>query len=349
MERFEWVRARTPAEAGSLATATVADAMAHRPGAPLPRDAAVFKAGGMDLLDLMKEGLLAPARVVHVGALGAAPGSAMDEVRDEGAAGVSVGALVTLAAVAAHPLLRARYRALSDAAEHSGHPQVRNVATLGGNLAQRPKCWYFRQAGFHCLKKGGEVCHALGGEHQYHAVFGNRLCPIVHPSTAATALLALGAAVELVGPGEADRRLVPLGAFLTPPERDVRRENLLRPGELIAAVRLPALPAGARSAHLKQAERESFDWSVADAACVLERDGAGRCTRAAVALGAAAPVPLRAEAAEAALVGRAVTEGTAREAARLAVAGATPLPLNAYKLPVLEAVVRRAILQAAGA
>ena len=339
MNRFEYTKPRSVAEAAALATATVADAMVSSSPGALPAQA-VLKAGGMDLLDLMKEDVLRPVRVVHLRDL---PG--LGEVRDEGPAGLLIGALVTLAVIADHPLVKQRYAALANAAEHSGHPQVRNVATLGGNLAQRPKCWYFRQAEFHCLKKGGATCFAIAGEHQYHAIADNGLCPIVHPSTAATALVAFGASVEIAGREAA--RSVPVEQFFVSPGQDVRRENVLRAGDVITGVRLPAMPSGTRSAHIKQAERESFDWSVADVAVVLQRAGDGRVSRASVVLGAAAPAPWRARAAEQALAGRPLTEDTAREAARLALQGATPLPRNAYKMPMFEAVVRRTIMQAA--
>ena len=152
----------------------------------------------------MKENLLAPAKVVS---LRDVPG--LDAIAEEAAGGLRIGAMVTLAGLAAHPALRERYPALADAAQGSASPQIRNVATLGGNLLQRPRCWYFRAAEYHCLRKGGGHCFAISGENQHHAIFDNRVCAIVHPSTAATALVALGATVELadaagaVAPGPA--------------------------------------------------------------------------------------------------------------------------------------------------
>ncbi len=258
-----------------------------------------------------------------------------------------IGSTVTLANLAHAPLVRQRYPALANAAAHSASPQIRNVATLGGNLLQRPRCWYFRAAAYHCLRKGGGHCFAIQGENQYHAIFDNQLCAIVHPSTAATVLVALDATVECCDATGAVRR-VRLENFFVPPGQDLHRENGLRPHEILTAIELPPPPAGARMVHLKQGETDSFDWPLADVAVVVELDADRRCTNAAIILGAAAPVPHRAIEAEAVLLGKIIDEQAARDAAHAALAGATPLEKNTYKLPLFEALVRRAILQAVG-
>src|SRR5208337_3894235 len=237
------------------------------------------------------------------------------------------------------------YPALSSAAGGSASPQIRAVATLGGNLLQRPRCWYFRAAEYRCLRKGGGHCFAIDGESQHHAVFGNQLCAIVHPSTAATVLVGLGAVLELTG-AEGATRNVSLEDFLVTPDRDLQRENDLKPLELLTAILLPPVPSSARMAHLKQGEKDSFDWPLADVAVALDFAADGPCRRAAIVLGAAAPVPHRAKAAEALLTGKRIDENVAREAGRAALDGATPLAKNAYKLPLFETLVRRAILQA---
>ncbi len=342
MQRFAWQQARSIAEAATLARRTVDAAMLADPALPAAADCVVLKAGGIDLLDLMKQGLLRPSRVVN---LRAVPG--LDGIAED-AEGLRIGALATLAQLAAHPVLRRRYTALADAAGRSASPQIRHVATLGGNLLQRPRCWYFRSLAHHCARKGGDHCFAFAGENQYHAVFGQAGCAIVHPSTAATALVAFGAQVELVN-AQGVARSVALADFLVGPQIDVRRETDLRAGEVLTAVRLAPMPAGARSAFLKQAEKPSFDWSIADVAVVLECAADGRCRRAAVVLGAAAPVPWRARPAEAVLVGQVIDPAVAHTAGQAAIAGAEPLRRNAYKLPILATLVRRAVLQAAGA
>ncbi|MDR3418452.1 MAG: FAD binding domain-containing protein [Nevskia sp.] len=341
MNRFAWVNARTIEEASAAVSATVADAMTELAGNAAAGDTAVLKAGGVDVLDLLKEGLLAPARIVSLRGI---PG--LDAVVEEAGGGLRIGSMATLSRLADHPVVRRRYPALSEAVRASASPQIRNVATLGGNLLQRPRCWYFRAHEYHCLRKGGGHCFAIAGENQYHAIFDNRPCAIVHPSTAATALVALGATVELADAQGAVRQVL-LEDFFGPPDRDLQRENDLKPREVLTAIRLPALPAGTHMAHLKQGEKDSFDWPLADVAVVLELSPDGSCRKAALVLGTAAPVPHRAKQAEGLLAGKHIGEDLAREAGRAALEGATPLAKNAYKLPLFETLVRRAILKAA--
>ena len=340
MNRFAVVNARTIAKAAIAASATVADAMTIAPEATARDQACIVKAGGIDLLDLLKEGLLAPAKIVNLQEL---PG--LETIAEDESGGVRIGSMVTLAAAAGHPLLRQRYAALAAALGSSASPQIRNVATLGGNLLQRPRCWYFRSHAYHCLRKGGGHCFAISGENQYHAIFNNMPCAIVHPSTAATMLVALDATVELRDGADGTRRLS-LEEFFVTPERDVQRENDLRPHEILTAIRLPKPSASLRTAYMRQGEKDSFDWPLADVAVTLDIGKDGACKRASIILGAAAPVPYRAKAAEAALIAKRVEEKAAAEAASAALSGATPLSKNAYKLPLFEALVRRAILKA---
>ncbi len=341
MKRFSWASARTVSEAAAAASSTVADAMlGSKDGSP--PNASLVKAGGIDLLDLMKENLLAAGTLIN---LHEVPG--LDVIAEEPDGRLRVGSMVTLAHLAEHPAVRRRYSALFDAVRTSATPQIRNVATLGGNLLQRPRCWYFRAVEHHCLRKGGDHCFALVGENQYHAIFGNGYCAIVHPSTAATALVALGATIELTNAQGALRRVL-LEEFFVAPERDIERENDLRAQEILTAILLPATKPGMRMAHLKQGEKDSVDWPLADVAVVLDLDSKGRCEHAAVVLGAAAPVPYRAKGADAALVGKRLDRDLAEQAANAALKDATPLVKNAYKVPLFVTLVRRAILKAMG-
>ncbi|HEY2746680.1 MAG TPA: FAD binding domain-containing protein [Polyangia bacterium] len=326
MKSFEWVQAQSLDEAiAQLA-----------PGVML-------KAGGVDLIDRLKEGIDAPRRVVNLHGIAGLDGIEPHAASTGGA--LALGPLATLAQIAAHREVRGRWPALAEACAHAATPQIRNMATIGGNLVQRPRCWYFRSADFHCKKKGGATCYALAGENQFHAIVGNGLCAIVHPSSIATALVAYGATVTLKG--KRGERVVALEQFFAPPEKDVTRENVLGADELIAAVTVPAPAAGTRAAYHKQVEKESFDWPMADVAVVLAMNGR-TCTRASIVLGAAAPVPWRAAAAEALLGGRVVDERAAEAAANAAMQGMTPLAQNGYKLPVFRAVIRRTILAAVG-
>jgi xanthine dehydrogenase YagS FAD-binding subunit len=340
MNRFAWTDAGTISEAAAAASITVADAMTAHPNAASGRETSVVKAGGIDLLDLLKENLLAPTKLVSLKDIAGLA------IVAEQAAGLRIGSMVTLANLAANSIVRQHYPALADALQNSASPQIRNVATLGGNLLQRPRCWYFRAAEYHCLRKGGGHCFAIAGENQYHAIFDNQSCAIVHPSTAATVLVALGATLELVN-SEGAARTILLEDFFVRPDRDLQRENDLKSREILTAILLSAPPVGLRMAHLKQGEKDSFDWPLADVAVVLDLHGDGSCKSAAIILGAAAPVPHRAKAAENILIGKPIDEAAAGEAGRAALTGATPLTKNAYKLPLFETLVRRAILKAA--
>lgn len=340
MNRFEWTTPQSVAQGLEMQTATTAKSMVSVSGKP-STGASILKAGGVDLLGLMKEGLLTPARIVNLRNI-----PELGRIVDQPDGTLRVGANVTLAQLATDRAVSARYKALADAAGNSASPQLRQIATIAGNLLQRPRCWYFRSAHHHCARKGGVTCFAFAGENEYHAIFGHDGCAIVHPSTAATALVALGAKVELAG-ADGARRIVALETFLVPPATDIRRENDLRDGEIVTAILLPAMGPRIRSVHLRQGELDSFDWPIADVAVVLDLGANGECRSASVILGAAAPVPYRARGAEAALTGKQVFEETARLAARAAMTGATPLTKNAYKLPVFEALVRRAIITAA--
>jgi len=341
MNRFAWTSPTNISEAANAASATVANAMSVAPDAMDQTQTAIVTGNGIDLLDLLKEGLLRPSRIVSLSAI---PG--LDEVAEEKDGGVRIGPMATLASLAENQLVQQRYPALADALRGSASPQIRNRATLGGNLLQRPRCWYFRSQAYRCLRKGGEHCFAIFGENQYHAIFNNMTCAIVHPSTAATVLVALDATIEITNALDATRQ-IRLEDFFVSPDFDLQRENDLRPQEIVSAIRLPKPSPNVRTVHLKQCEKDSFDWPLADVAVALDFDPEDICKRATIILGAAAPVPYRARAAEAVLTGRCIDGNVAAEAARAALSGATPLSKNTYKLPLFETLVRRAVFRAA--
>ncbi|MCL4525043.1 MAG: FAD binding domain-containing protein [Gammaproteobacteria bacterium] len=341
MEAFEWQPAGSSTDAASLVTHTTAEAMLTLQGTPSAQQAVLVKAGGVDMLDLMKEGLVNPKRLLDINQLAELQGISHG---DDGS--LRVGALTTLAQIATHPGLRQSHAALAQATAMAASPQIRNRATLGGNLLQRPRCWYLRSAAHHCLRKGGGHCFAFAGDNRYHAVFANHGCAIVHPSTPATALLAFHAQVELLHP-QGQRRQVPLEDFFVLPEADMHRENILAAGEILTAVWLPPQMQTNRSLYLQVAEREAFDWPLAAVAVVLDIDAADLCRQASIVLGAAAPAPWRVRQAEAMLTGAKISGETAEAAGMAALAGATPLTQNAYKLPLLATLVRRAVLGAA--
>ena len=233
MRNFAFGKAQTMAQA-SASAGLVAEAMLAADGGAQSQDVRVVKAGGIDLIDLMKrKGCWHRRKWLS---LQGVPGLSAIAPTPEG--GLSVGPMVTLARLAADPSIRERYPALAEAAGKSASPQIRAVATIGGNLLQRPRCWYFRAAEFRCLRKGGGHCYAISGENRCRAIFDNQYLAIVHPSTSATALVALGAEIELTGADGGTRRIA-LEDFFVGPDKDVQRENDLRANELLTAVLLP--------------------------------------------------------------------------------------------------------------
>jgi xanthine dehydrogenase YagS FAD-binding subunit len=264
--------------------------------------------------------------------------SGIDALRgiEETPEGVAIGALTPVSEVAASPLLRERYTALAEAAAQVASPQLRHQGTLGGNVCQKPRCWYYR-GDFACLRKGGDLCYALAGENELHAVVGGGPCYIVHPSDTAPALAALGAIAHVQGPKGS--RTVPLDQFFVLPEKDMTRETVLEPGELLTRLLLPKPAAGTRSTYRKVRARASFDFALVGAAIALQMAG-DRVARARVVFSGIAPIPWPAPAVERALAGRRLDAGTIAQAAEAAVQKLQPLEKNAYKVPLLRGLVR---------
>jgi xanthine dehydrogenase YagS FAD-binding subunit len=296
-------------------------------------------AGGTDLLGCLREGVLAPATVVSLSGIGTLRGI------EETTEGLSIGALTPLSEVAASPLVRERYTALAEAAAQVASPQLRNQGTLGGNVCQKPRCWYYR-GDFACLRKGGEVCYAYAGENEFHAVIGGGPCYIVHPSDTAPALAALGGIAHVAGADGS--RTVPLDAFFVLPAKDLKRETVMAPGEILTRLLLPKPAAGLRSTYRKVRSRASFDFALVGAAIALQMRG-DRIARAHVVLGGIAPVPWRAPAVEAALAGRRLDRDTIAQAAAAAAVKLEPLEKNAYKVPLLRGLVQERLEALAGA
>ena len=247
--------------------------------------------------------------------------------------------------LAEHAEVGRMYPAVAAAAIEVGTPQIRNQGTVGGNLNQRPRCWYFRNEEFVCFKKGGNTCFSPAGENQFHAIFGTGPSFIVHPSSLAVPFVAYGATFRLFGPN--GERLVPAAEYFTMPTlQNVQRENVLQPNELLTHVILPP-PGSVKSGHYEVRYKTSHDWPIAFATVLLVMNGS-TVQSARVVMGAVAPIPWRSQAAEQALAGKAISPETAVAAAEAALRGATPLSQNAYKIQVAKTAVERAILRAAG-
>jgi xanthine dehydrogenase YagS FAD-binding subunit len=295
-------------------------------------------AGGMDLVGLMKDYVATPDVVVNVKKLPSAisvPGQGL----------TTIGAAATLTDVADHAALAKAYPALTDAASGVGTTQIRNVGTVGGNLMQRPRCWYFRNEEFHCLKKGGSRCFAVEGENQYHAIFGDGPCHIVHPSSLAMPLIAYGARIKVAGPN--GEREIEADKFFVMPDRNMFGETVLEPNELVTEVILPT-SRNVAAATYEVKFKQSHDWPIVTASVAL-RMAAGAVESARVVLGAVAPVPWRSLAAEQMLRGKRVDEAVAWQAAEAALADAKPMSHNGYKVQVAKTALRRAIMKATGA
>jgi xanthine dehydrogenase YagS FAD-binding subunit len=312
---------------------SLADAV-RRLSAPSAR----VQAGGTDLLGCLRDGVFAADTVVSLSAVPDLRG-----IRGALDGGLTIGAMTTLSEVAAHPEIVERYPTLAQGAAAAASPQLRNQGTIGGNICQRPRCWYFR-GDFHCARKGGEKCFAVEGENQYHCIFGGEVCFIVHPSDTAPALAALEALIRIVGPSGS--RSVAAEKFFILPTTDFTRENVLTTGEIVTEIVLPPQPRGSRGTYRKVRARGSWDFALTGAAVVATVAG-GTVERARIVLSGVAPTPWRVPDAERALVGKRLSARTARSAAAAAVKGAQPLSGNGYKVELLRGSVEEALLSLA--
>jgi xanthine dehydrogenase YagS FAD-binding subunit len=324
MNRFDLLRPQSLTEA----TALLAEAGEGRARALL--------AGGQDLLTELKEHLLEPEALIDLNGV-----PELDVLAFGADGSLELGALVRLETLAEHGEVRQRLPVLAEAASSVASPQIRAVGTVGGNLNQRPRCWYYRNEAAVCLKKGGVACLAATGRNKYNAILGGGPSYIVHPSDLAPALVALDAEVTLVG-AAGERRLPLADYFLLPRNGGIESETVRRTDEVLTRVHVPAPAAGSRSTYLKFKERESFDWALSAVALVLAFDGP-TVQRARVVLGGVAPVPWRAAGAERALEGRALDDASVAAARAAVTFGAQPLSENGYKIPLTQGLLTRAL------
>jgi xanthine dehydrogenase YagS FAD-binding subunit len=318
---------------------SIADAVAAARAAAASGRAFAFSGGGTDLLQQIKDGTN-PADVIIN----------LRTVREARAVSVSptetrIGGLITLTELAGHAALSAPWAVLREAAASVGTPQIRNVATLAGNVTQRPWCWYYRN-GFHCFKAGGSQCFSVNGENQQHAIFGGGPSYSVHPSDLAPALVALNATFEVTGP-EGERRMAAADFFVLPSQNPAR-ENALVATELLTGVRMPTPAAGVGSTYLKITDREAWTHAEVSVAVVLHVEG-DRIRTASVVLGGVAPIPWRLTDVEHFLRGTSLSAAVAGQAGALAIADAQPLAKNGHKVPMTSAAVERALMRLAPA
>jgi xanthine dehydrogenase YagS FAD-binding subunit len=325
MKPFEYVKVTSVAQAVSFLAK-------HQ-------EKAALLAGGSDLLGIMKDRLEGPKLKMPQSLIDIKGIKDLNYVKEQ-KAGVKIGATTTLSGIISSSLLRDKYPLLVQAASQVGVPQIRNVGTVGGNLCQRPRCWYFRRSVFKdCLRKGGGNCYAADGENQYHAIMGTGGCCMVSPSDLAPALMALNARVEIATPK--GNRMVPIEQFYVRPEKNVMRETVLAPQEMVVAIEIPSPAASSKGIFLKVKERQAFDFAVVSVAVNLTLKN-NVVTDSRIAFGGIAPFPLRSTKAEAALKGKQVTESVPA-ACNACVDGAEPLSANGYKVEATKGILEGAL------
>lgn len=322
MNNFTYIKPRNLEEAGKLTGANWTEALLY--------------AGGTDMLGLMKDGIEKPAKLIDLKTL---PG--LDKIVYTPGKGLKIGALATITSIAEHETINQKYAVLAEAAKQVASPQLRNIGTIGGNLCQRPRCWYFR-GDFHCLRKGGDVCYAVEGESKFHCIIGGGPCFIIHPSDMAPALMALDASVTVIS-GKKSRQ-IPLREFFVLPEKIVTRENILAPGDIITEISVPEAPTGLRSGYLKIKEREVWDFATVSAAAAIQVIE-GKIVNARVVLGGVAPVPWLEKTLNQTLPGQSLDPQKIEQIAAEALKDAEPLDKNAYKIPLARNAIKQLLVR----
>ena len=301
---------------------------------------ALVLAGGLDSLDWLKDRIKRPRAVVDLAGIPELKGIAPWED------GLEIGAMTTLTEVVRHPVVRERYGILPEAAEAAASPQIRNQGTIGGNVSQDTRCWYYR-AGWACYRAGGNICYADTPEaiNREHAILGADRCVAVTPSDTAPALIVLDAQM-VIRTATGRERIVAAEDYFIGPATDITRMTVLRPGDLLTSIRLPGTWAGARFYFEKVRDRQVWDFALVSVASAMVTAGAGGSAaidRVRLAVGGVAARPLRLSAVEELVRGRPRNEATAEAAAALAIEGSQPLRFNAYKVPLMRNLVKRAV------
>jgi xanthine dehydrogenase YagS FAD-binding subunit len=298
---------------------------------------AAVLAGGTDLLGELKRRIRNPQLLVSIKSLGQLAGLGVER-KESGP--LRMGALVTIAEIEKSPLVAEKFPSLRQAASFVASPQLRNMGTVGGNLCQHPRCWYFRSSLFPCWLKGGQKCFAVAGENRLHRILGTGVCHSVHPSDLAPVLIALDAKVKVAGP-KPDREF-PLENLYMLPKANQRQTTVLNPGELITEVRVPFPPPGSRGVFLKAMDRKAWAFALSSIALQVRMEGA-RVLEGRMVLGGVAPIPWRAKEAEEVLGGQELSDDLARRTEEAALAGMKPMRDNHYKAQLVRSLVRRAL------
>jgi xanthine dehydrogenase YagS FAD-binding subunit len=301
-------------------------------------------AGGSDILGWVKDGIQGKGSPLFSAFVDIRTIEGSDKIEYTGSGGLKIGALATLSSIEGHADVQKTYPMLAKAAGAAASPNIRNAGTLGGNLNQRPRCWFLRNNEFDCYKKGGDVCFAVAGNNTYHAILEGAKCFIVHPSDTAPALIALNASALISTPS--GDKTVSFDKYFIGPQVDILRENILQQGDLLMEIRIPPPKPGTGMAFIKAQRRgQTYDFALANVATVITKNN-GRVSDARIVLSGVAPTPYRATAAEDMIKGQSVDAKLAGEAARKALTDARPMTNNAYKVTLARTLVARSILQA---
>ena len=291
-------------------------------------------AGGTDLVTEMKQGIIEPHLLVSTSQIQEMSDIEWDQ------SGVRIGSMVTLSDIVSHERMKIEVKSLVQAADSIATPQIRNIATLGGNLCQRPRCWYYRNSRFNCIKKGGTKCFAVGGSDKYHAILGGHSCYIVHPSDSATALVSLKAKVEIFR--KSQRLTVPIVDFFTGPEIDVTRENILEPGDILISIHIPNESMEGSSVFLKAKERKSMDFAIVSVAAMIKIEN-DRIRRVGLTVGGVAPVPWNLDTLERKLVGLKAKDVDIKSLCSGVFKDAKVMGQNGYKLQLAQTYLERSL------
>ena len=297
-------------------------------------DAAVLFAGGTDVLELIKNDIISPSKVINLKSI---PG--LDKIEYADGEGLIIGALTTLNEIAEHPVIMKKFAVLSEAAKEVASPQLRNVGTIGGNICQRPRCWYFRED-FDCIKKGGDICYAIGGENKYHCIVGGGPCYIVHPSDIAVALVALNA--EFTITNGKDFNKIPADKFFVLPGQNSLQENILKPGEILTEIFIPALPSNASSRYIKFTERNVWDFAIVSVAAIVNKSG-NKINSGKIVFGGVAPIPWIDEDLNSMLSGMELSDKSIEAAVANTLMDAEPMEKNDYKIPLAKNLVKKVL------
>jgi xanthine dehydrogenase YagS FAD-binding subunit len=295
-------------------------------------DTAALFAGGTDVLGLIKNDIISPSIVINLKSI---PG--LDKIEYSDGAGLKIGALTTVNEIAEHPDIMKKFTVLYEAAKEVASPQLRNVGTIGGNICQRPRCWYFRED-FDCIRKGGDICYAIGGENKYHCVVGGGPCYIVHPSDIAVALVALNA--EFTITNGKDFNKVPANKFFVLPGQNSLQENILKPGEILTEIFIPELPSSVGSSYIKFTERNVWDFAIVSVAAVVNKSG-NKINSGKIVFGGVAPIPWIDEDLNSMLNGMELSDKSIEAAAGNMLMDAEPMEKNNYKIPLARNLVKK--------